>query len=91
MFLEIMRIDTWQYSSSKLLSVECARGNLYWGGFAWTQSEMQLVLPTQRAIDFFDLEFDSNYKIPKLIGIACKEAAKNNLKEIDDLLGITID
>lgn len=89
MFLEIARIDTWQYSSSKLLSVECAEGNLYSGGLAWKETEMRLVLPKQRNIDFFDLEFNSHYKIPKQIGIACKEAAKNNLKEIDDLLGIT--
>ena len=38
--------------------------------------------------NFLSLEFDTNYKIPRLIGIECKKAAADNLKTIDNILGI---
>lgn len=103
MYKEISRINTWQYASNKFIRTSVVSAPLYssmrsnyskhqeqYIGFS-NDFEMELNLPTKSEFSYGDLmglRVKTNYKIPRLIGIACKKAASENIKKIDDFLGI---
>lgn len=103
MYEELSRINTWQYASNKFLKTDTIHGSLsalmrygekpHVEYHDFTDPEMKLRLPISSNYEFADLmtfQLKTNYKLPRLIGIACKKAALNNLKDIDNLLGIEL-
>jgi len=92
MYLQVNQINTWQYASNKYLRTDCERYLLCDGGDL-NHEEMGLMFPLEHNYhgpSFSTLEFHTNYKLPRLIGMACKKEALNNLDEIDYLLGISL-
>ena len=92
MYREINRINTWQYASNKYLRTDC-KSYLLCDGGDLGHPEMSLMFPLEHDYhgqSLSDLEFHTNYKLPRLIGMACKKEALNNLDEIDYLLGISL-
>ena len=103
MYEELCRINTWQYASNKFLKTDTIYGSLsalmeygekpYIEYHDFTDLEMQLRLPVSSGYEHADVmtfQVKTNYKLPRLIGIACKKAALNNLEDIDSLLGIAL-
>lgn len=104
MYGELARIDTWQYRSNRFLINEIEKVSLcesmmrtdyiehnssYRGFF--DDYEMSLNYPKNKHYSYgslLSLEVDTNYKIPRLIGIALKKAAAENLETVDNILGI---
>ena len=103
MYEELSRINTWQYASNKFLKTDTIYGSLsalmeygekpYIEYHDFTDLEMKLRLPVSSGYEYADVmtfQVKTNYKLPRLIGIACKKAALNNLEDIDSLLGIAL-
>ncbi len=92
MYREVDRINTWQYASNKFLRTDCAAYRLSADKFL-SHPEMTLMFPLEnnsQLPSLSTLQFYTNYKLPRLIGMACKKEALNNVHEIDYLLGISL-
>ena len=96
MYAELGRINTWQYASNKFLRTDSLLAPLSssmadgeWPHTKYhdfTDPEMKLRFPISGNYEYADLmsfQVKTNYKLPRLIGMACKKEALNNLDEID--------
>lgn len=103
MYQELSRINTWQYASNKFLRTDSIyvplSASMEDGEKPYTEyhdfkdPETKLSYPLSSNYEYADLmsfQLKTNYKLPRLIGIACKKEAANNVHEIDYLLGISL-
>jgi hypothetical protein len=103
MYEELSRINTWQYASNKFLRTDSVYVSLsalmeygkkpHTEYHDFTDPETKLRYPLSSNYEYADLvsfQLKTNYKLPRLIGIACKKEALNDVREIDHLLGISL-